>query len=328
MWPWLMIVAGTLLIVGALIARHRILRDYHAGLARVSRETVADDVVAPVVVDEPEPLAPMPVMPEQASPEPAPAEPAPHEPAPEPEPEPLPPTGQIRAVSADEVPIFVVTASDPSTRTVEETAPTELLGPERPAPEPVLPPRPAFARATDPPPPAAAPEPASSPAPVAPPTLPTTDPALLFADQPIGHRLSTAPTLRLGTQEVPLQEWLRYYADGDAWSGVIQSITDRITGDEQLRPWFGGMDKETLRRHVMTTMMMLAGEGVTVGALRRLAGAHLDFVRAGGEPVTAPVWARLAATLANALREHRVPESAIRGVEVTAAPLRSAIVAR
>lgn len=47
----------------------------------------------------------------------------------------------------------------------------------------------------------------------------------------------------------------------------------------------------------MTTLMMVASEGVTVGAVRRLAGAHLDFVRAGGEPITAAVWARLAATL-------------------------------
>ena len=294
MWPWLLILAGTLLIVGALIARQRILRDYHAGLARTSREVVAEDVVEdvsePVVMDEPEPVPPTPVLPE---------------------PEPASPTVQIRTVPADEVPIFVVTASDPSTRTVEETAPIELLGPERPAPEPVLPPRPAFARATNPPPPAAAPEPAP-----------------LFADLPIGHRLTTAPTLPLGTQEVPLQDWLRYYADGDAWSGVIQRVTDRIADDEELQPWFGGMDRTTLQRHAMTTVMMLAGEGVTVGALRRLADAHVEFVRAGGDPVTGPVWARLAETLAGALREHGVPESAIRGVEVTAAPLRSVIVAR
>lgn len=294
MWPWLLILAGTLLIVGALIARQRILRDYHAGLSRTSREVVAEDMVEdlsePVVVDEPEPVPPTPVLPE---------------------PEPASPTVQIRTVPADEVPIFVVTASDPSTRTVEETAPIELLGPERPAPQPVLPPRPAFARATNPPPPAASPEPAP-----------------LFADLPIGHRLTTAPTLPLGTQEVPLQGWLRYYADGDAWSGVIQRVTDRIADDEELQPWFGGMDRTTLQRHAMTTVMMLAGEGVTVGALRRLADAHVEFVRAGGDPVTAPVWARLAATLADALREHGVPESAIRGVEVTAAPLRSVIVAR
>jgi len=315
MWPWLLILAGTLLIVGALIARQRILRDYHAGLARTSREVVAEDVVEdvvedasePVVVDEPEPVPPTPVLPE---------------------PEPASPTVQIRTVPADEVPIFVVTASDPSTRTVDETAPIELLGPERPAPEPVLPPRPAFARATSPPPPAAAPEPAAPSTPATPPPAAAPEPALLFADLPIGHRLTTAPTLPLGTQEVPLQDWLRYYADGDAWSGVIQSVTDRIADDEELQPWFGGMDRTTLQRHAMTTVMMLAGQGVTVGALRRLADAHVEFVRAGGDPVTAPVWARLAETLAGALREHGVPESAIRGVEVTAAPLRSVIVAR
>lgn len=78
----------------------------------------------------------------------------------------------------------------------------------------------------------------------------------------------------------------------------------------------------------MTTVMMLTGEGVTVGALRRFAGAHLDHVRGGGEPLTEQAWDRLAATLANAMREHSVPESAVQDLEVTAAPLRSVIVAR
>lgn len=142
MWPWLLILAGTLLIVGALIARRRILSDHHAGLARTSRATITEDVAedssedvpGPDVVDEPPPDPP-----EVPS-----------------------PAAQIRTVPADEVPIFVVTASDPSTRPVAETAPTERLGPERPAPRPVLPPRPAFARATNPPPPAATPDPVAA----------------------------------------------------------------------------------------------------------------------------------------------------------------------
>lgn len=141
MWPWILILAGTLLIVGALIARRRILRGYHGGHARTSREVVTEDVAEDVGADVGDPDA-------VDQPHSVP-----------------PPTVQIRAVPADEVPIFVVTESDPSTRTVAGTAPTELLGPERPATTPVIPPRPAFARATNPPPQAPLPNPAPTPGP-------------------------------------------------------------------------------------------------------------------------------------------------------------------
>lgn len=157
------------------------------------------------------------------------------------------------------------------------------------------------------------------PAVVAPEPLP-------FADWPPTHRLTDPPMLRARSSDVPLLDWLRHYSDGNAWSGVIQSIADRISGDAVLAPYFGHLDRATLQRHVMSTLMDLSGEGLTVGSLRRIADAHVRFVAAGGEPITEPVWDKLADTCANALREHLVPESAVLAIDGTVAPLRAVLV--
>lgn len=210
MWPWLMITAGALLIVGALVARHRMMRESGARLAQLEPGT-----------DEP----------------------------------------------------------TPARQRVTSTEPPFIAGP-------------------------------------------------LFADLPIGHRLTSPPTIRVRAQDVPLQDWLRHYAHGNAWSGVIQSISDRITGDRELQRYVGSLDRPTLQRHVMSTVMMVTGEGVTVGAVRRYADAHLQHVQTGGDPVTEEVWDRLTATFANALREHLVPEAAVLRVDDTVAPLKSVLVAR
>lgn len=150
--------------------------------------------------------------------------------------------------------------------------------------------------------------------------------SLPFPDRPASHRLTPPPMLRARSSDVPLLDWLRYYSDGNAWSGVIESISGRISGDRMLQPWFGAMDRPTLQRHVMSLVMELSGEGLTVGTVRRVAGAHVDFVEAGGEPITEPVWDSLQATFANALREHLVPEAAVLALDDTVAPLKSFIV--
>lgn len=147
-----------------------------------------------------------------------------------------------------------------------------------------------------------------------------------FPDRPPSHRLTDPPMLRARSSDVPLLDWLRYYSDGNAWSGVIQSTSDRISGDPVLQPYFGAMDRATLQRHVMSTLRDLIGEGLTVGTLRRLADAHVTFVAAGGPPVSEPVWDKLAATCANALREHLVPEAAVLALDETIAPLRAVLV--
>lgn len=290
MWPWLMILAGTLLIIGALVARHRMLRDY--------RDRLESDRVARVTTPDPS----------TSTPPPAPAA-----------------TETTSVVS-----VRAARASHPATPAALPASPaapaaSAPAAPARPAHAPSVTPVPAFARATH----TAtvttrrevkAARAAGQPV--------VTGPPPLFADLPVGHRLTTAPTVRVRAQDVPLQDWLRYYAEGNAWSGVIQSISDRVTGDPLLQPYFGTMDRTTLQRHVMSTVMMLTGEGVTVGAVRRLADAHLRHVQSGGEPVTEAVWNRMAATLGNALREHNAPEAAILSLNTTVSPLRSVIVAR
>ncbi|WP_404386475.1 hypothetical protein LL946_07855 [Knoellia locipacati] len=286
MWPWLMIIAGTLIIIGALVARHRMMRDYRTQLAQGESSARAAEVASRVDAVN---LAAERALAGRAAAERTTVRPATVEPAiVQPTPEPDRPTSR---------PAVHVGAEQTAQPTFE------------PSTEPVLSRRAVKA--------GLAPLPTAAP-----------KPPPLFADRPIGHRLSSPPTIRVRAQDVPLQDWLRYYAEGNAWSGVIQSISDRITGDRELEPFFGSLERATLQRHVMSTLMMLTGEGVTVGAVRRLAEAHLHHVQAGGEPISEPVWDRLAATLGNAMREHGVPEFAVQGLEHTAAPLRSVIVAR
>lgn len=270
MWPWLLILAGTLLIIGALVARHRMMSDYHARLAEAEPTEARRSTVER---DDPATTEPLKEAAPRRTVEPAAPEPVPESPA-----------APVRVAP----PAFArPAAAAPTITTRREAKAARAAGlPVGPKPEP------------------------------------------LFADLPVGHRLTSPPTVRVRAQDVPLQDWLRYYADGNAWSGVIQSVSDRVSGDPVLRPYFGWMDRATLQRHVMSTVMMLTGEGVTVGAVRRLADAHLSFVQSGGEPVTEAVWNRMAATLGNALREHSAPEGAILSLNTTVAPLRAVIVSR
>jgi len=301
MWPWLMILAGTLLIIGALVARHRMMRSYRTQLeeaerAAASERTAVETPTTDRHATEPEPK-PSADDEDRASDEDRAATTAPPTPA-------APPAPTVAAAPSADAP----SADAPSAAAPAPAAPV-----------------PAFARAAHTPTATTRREVKAARAagqPV------VTGPPPLFADLPVGHRLTSAPTVRVRSQDIPLQDWLRYYAEGSAWSGVIQSISDRVTGDPLLQPYFGAMDRTTLQRHVMSTVMMLTGEGVTAGAVRRLADAHLRHVQSGGEPVTEAVWNRMAATLGNALREHDAPEAAILSLNTTVSPLRSVIVAR
>jgi hypothetical protein len=227
MWPWLMIAVGVLLVVGGLVARHRMMRDYRAQLAAEEAEAQAAGGAGS-------------------------------------------PEGPLPSSDAKSTPV---------------TASASAAEPETTA-------------------------------------------SIPFPDRPPSHRLTPPPMLRARSSDVPLLDWLRYYSDGNAWSGVIQSIADRISGDPMLQPYFGAMDKPTLQRHVMSLVMELTGEGLTVGTVRRLADAHVKFVAAGGEHITEPVWDKLHSTFANALREHQVPERAVLALDDTLAPLEAFIVTR
>lgn len=298
MWPWLMIVAGTLLIIGALVARHRMMKDYRAQLDEAERADAARVSELVALASGEHRRAPSTITHVPATP---------------------------AAQAAPLAPAAPSASAAPSAPAAEQAASPAQAPAEQAAPAAPAAPVPAFARAARTSSPTTRREVRAARAagqPV------VTGPPPLFADLPVGHRLTTAPTVRVRSQDVPLQDWLRYYAEGNAWSGVIQSVSDRVTGDPLLRDYVATMDRATLQRHVMTTVMMLTGEGVTVGAVRRLAEAHQRHVQSGGKPVTEPVWNRMAATLGNALREHSAPEAAILSLNATVSPLRSALVAR
>lgn len=260
MWPWLMIAFGVLLIGGGLVARHRMMRDYRAELAK--EEQAEND----------KPWLPAPSRPAaQAASKPVATS------APQPAPKGAP-QAQAQAQAKDEPPAQTSTSAPDAGRAADTRLPAQ--------PSAFIP----------------------------------------FADRPATHQLAPPPMLRTRSSDVPLLDWLRYYSSGNAWSGVIQSLSDRLSGDPLMKPYIGSMERTTLQHHVMSTVMALLSEGLTVGMVRRLADAQLSFVGRGGPPVTDEVWDKLTATFANALREHTVPESAVQALDVTLAPLRSVIV--
>ncbi|WP_156971525.1 hypothetical protein [Knoellia sinensis] len=359
LWPYLLILAGASLIIGALIYRRRIIaraaeEDYDGGYGEAAYQQREDpwDVERP---REPEPTqeptperwavepARMPEPQPERSPEP--------ERAPEPTPTPWaelrrddtlagearsfaapPPPEPVRPVAAaqPEAPVDIPVEPAPVSRPAEpiraEPTPVEPA-PVEPAPvAPPVAPR-TEPRLDDPTPtitivlPAT---PARVPAPAAKPDPNSSDP---YAGLPDSHVLTEPPMIRWGETEVLLHDWMRYYSDGNVWSGVLTSFTESVAADPFVASYFTSSGDGTLARHSLSALIMLTSDGVTVGALRQMKAAHAGLVNEHGDPINAFVWNRLVQALSNALTEHGVRDATLVKLGATLEPLRAAIVA-
>ena len=71
-----------------------------------------------------------------------------------------------------------------------------------------------------------------------------------------------------------MRDWLRHLAGPDAWSEVVSRFYNRAATDPDITGYFTGVDLARLQRHFLAALMIVTGQGVTVGVVRRMHAAH------------------------------------------------------
>ena len=90
--------------------------------------------------------------------------------------------------------------------------------------------------------------------------------------------------------------------------------------------YFRDADREQLQRHFLAVLIIVTGQGVTVGLVRRLRRAHAGVCNSRGTPITADVWDTVIGVLAGVLIKFGTPPAALAALAATVAPIRAAIV--
>ena len=96
----------------------------------------------------------------------------------------------------------------------------------------------------------------------------------LFPGVPDTHLLTTCPTVDTPDGPLPLRDWLRHFAGADAWSQVVSRFYTRAAADPDIAGYFTRVDIDQLQRHFLAALMIVTGQGVTVGVVRRMHTAH------------------------------------------------------
>ena len=146
----------------------------------------------------------------------------------------------------------------------------------------------------------------------------------LFPGVPDTHLLTSCPTVDLPDGPMPLRDWLRHFAGPDAWSQVVLRFA-RAAAD----PNIAGtrVDIDQLQRHFLAALMIVSGQGVTVGVVRRMHTAHAAVRNTTtGQPITDTTWNAVIGDLAGVLGELRTPPATLVALATTLAPIRAAIV--
>jgi hemoglobin len=124
----------------------------------------------------------------------------------------------------------------------------------------------------------------------------------------------------------PLRDWLRHLAGPDAWSEVVSRFYDRAAADPDIAGYFTGVDLARLQRHFLAALMIVTGQGVTVGVVRRMHAAHAGVCTPTGQPITEATWNATIGVLAGVLAELGTPPATLIALATTIAPIRAAII--
>jgi truncated hemoglobin YjbI len=90
---------------------------------------------------------------------------------------------------------------------------------------------------------------------------------------------------------MPLRDWLRHFAGPDAWSQVVLRFYARAAADPNIAGYFTRVDIDQLQRHFLAALMIVSGQGVTVGVVRRMHTAHAAVRNTTtGQPITDTTW--------------------------------------
>jgi truncated hemoglobin YjbI len=151
-------------------------------------------------------------------------------------------------------------------------------------------------------------------------------PGELYPGLPDTQLVTECPTMATRDGSLPLRDWLRHYAGAEAWPRVVSQFYARAAADPEIADYFRHVDLAQLQRHFLAAMMIVTGQGVTVGLVRSIRTAHSGVRDSEGDPIDACTWDAVIGVLADVLTEHGVPGSAIAALATTIAPLRAAIV--
>ena len=148
-----------------------------------------------------------------------------------------------------------------------------------------------------------------------------------YAGLPDDHLLAPAPSIvNEDGAALPLDTWLRHYSRRDGiWQEVVSEMYRRAAGVPMVADYFGGVDMDRLQRHFLAAFVVVAGRGLAVGTVRRMATAHRHVRNSAGRPITGEAYDAVVATLAGLLTEHGVPPATVQQVGAVVAPLRVVI---
>jgi hemoglobin len=110
----------------------------------------------------------------------------------------------------------------------------------------------------------------------------------------------------------------------DAWSQVVSRFYDRAAADPDIAGYFTAVDLARLQRHFLAALMIVTGQGVTVGVVRRMHAAHAGVCTPTGQPITEATWNATIGVLAGVLAELGTPPATLVALATTIAPIRAA----
>ena len=130
--------------------------------------------------------------------------------------------------------------------------------------------------------------------------------------------------------DVPLREWLRHEhpTNDHVWRDVVAEFYGRAAQDPEIAAYFSDADMESLQRHFLATLLLVSGNGLTVGAVRQMRDRHKVVFDGDGRPISERAYDKTMRILLEVLRENGVPPSALTQVFAVLAPLRHAIIGR
>lgn len=148
----------------------------------------------------------------------------------------------------------------------------------------------------------------------------------LFPGVPDNHLLTECPMVAAPGGPMPLRDWLRHFAGVDAWTIAVSRFYTRASADADVAGFFAGIEMDKLQRHFLAAIMVVTGQGVTVGVVRRMRDVHANVRDAAGNPITGATWDTVIGVLAGVLGELGTPPATLVALATTIAPIRAAIV--
>jgi hypothetical protein len=124
------------------------------------------------------------------------------------------------------------------------------------------------------------------PPPPKPPSSTPTDPYLGLPDT---HVIAACPRVEIGNEQIPLRDWMKHHAGDNAWPAIVAEFYRRAAATPAIAAYFTNVDMEKLQRHFLAALLIVTGQGPTVGALRTLHDSHQGVHNAAGEPITSRV---------------------------------------